>query len=670
MLTFVRWRHAVPLSLANLTAILKRQAHTLQELEISMIQPPVSGNLRDFQYALRHKSFPNLRSFKYHGLSHTEPLPVNRPEKGGRFRMLRPLFHEFHQTVQELVLLQDHCISQVGKTPMTLGRTIFDTLCRLDDLYIDPTKTITDDQPPVTLNLTKLELGGFNVNNLFDVPASATLSPRVRLHLPSIRRLVLNDCYALDNLLRKLLARKDEIHITEFGVRVGDQNETSDELSNTYEALRDFLLCFKGLEVLSILTEGSARGLHVGKDVLAQHVDTLRAYSVAARNHDGGGDEENTLRFIAIPTDGILNKDEISPGCIIEPPALREYGTFLNKTLGREYPRLRYLSQFPDLRTVVIRNFPELTPDLKPRLEDNTTKAFWRNRPGIVTPEATRMAEIFAEQIAIPFHALPDSYSEDKNASVDDALPYPGGYVDDDLDFDVTEEEERIKSELTQIAKKHNSDRDKILGFPLKSMASSSTPKKDITRDVLKQKAKADPEFDRLMRKYKQGTASADEKQAYLNYQSVVQVALGLKAPLEGTAPKLRLLIIGDWTYRDQMNLTGPRKWDPAAWSCDDSQDRVLSEDEDDDEDDHDDSVDTDIREEWNFKTYRIRPGFKREFDVSLLPIFFEVNWVAIHDEDKGRHRWSAIVRHLRQDTLEGQRMLGDTKLLDFAWML
>lgn len=593
--------------------------------------------------------------------------------------MIRPLFRKFHSTLQELVLSQDHCISQVGKTPMTLGRTVYDTHCRLDDLYSDLSKTTTTDEPPITLNLTKLELGGFSIANLFDIPNSDAVLPRVRIHLPALRRLVLNNCFELEALLAKLLARKDEIKLTEFAVRMNEEDVLSGDLATTYQALRDFLLCFKGLEVLSVLVEADmAKDLRIGQDVLHHHASTLRAYSVATRNDSDGDDDDNTMRFVSIPTDGVRCKDEISPGCLKVPIALREYGTFLNKIIGGEYARLRHLSQFPDLRTVVIRNFPALPSHLKELDRDsmiqNFTQRFWRHsRISVDAMAVNKVVETFAEQIALPFYALPESYypaPEPHEDIISTTFTATGQYR-----FNVTEEDKRIVSELEQIAAAHTASRDKVLGFNLKSPPASPTPKSNPTRNVLKQKANADPGFMDVLLKMEDGTASLYESHAYESYQELVQVTLGIKAPPVESKPRLSLIVVGDWTYRDQMNLSGPRRWDPTAWST--SNPKPVEDDDDDDENDDDD--DRDLRsdsepeihsgERWNHKRYHLRHGFKKEFDISLLPVFFKIEWSVLYDKKKARYRWCPKATRLEQDTLEGQGALGDVRLLEFAWM-
>lgn len=676
ILTLCRWRHAIPLSLANLTAILDKQDCTLQELEITMIQPPSAEDVRKFRTAIKHKKFLKLQVFKYHGLSHTEPLPVNRPERGGRCRMVRPLFQKCHQTLQELVLSQDHCISQVGKTPMTLGRTFYDTICKLDDFYIDPSTSstsTTDDYPPITLHLTRLELGGFHVSTLFDIPPSPLESPPVRISLPHMRRLVLNNCFGLENLLRKLYARKNEIaQLKEFGVRIGTDDPYPNGLSEVFQALRDFLLSFQGLEILSVLVDGDASGLRIGKDVLAHHAKTLRVYSVAARDHEAH-DADNTLRFISRSICGMGEKDEISPGCLSDPPCLREYGTFLNKVVDGEYVRLRYLSQFPDLRTVVIRNFPPLVSDLK--AVGKKERRFWRDARGKVTFDAIKVAEAFAEQIALPFYAVPmtRTSTEDGNAlhsssgnaeRISNTEPESDDSDGDEDRFDHVEENERIRSELEQIAAIHHAPlRDKILGFTPSPHSFSPTPKTDSTRDILKQRARLDAEFRDVMEKVDRGEASLSEQEIYKNYQSLVQVALGVKPAPPELEPKLRMLVVGDWSYRDQMNISGPRRWDPEAWSADSGTD-IPTDNEDDVSD-----MEFQGAETWNWKSYRLRFGFKKEFDISLLPIFFAVRWTNMLDMDKGKWKWKAKVTALRRDTLEGEESLGDVKSLDFAWM-
>lgn len=79
-----RWRHAVPISLKNVQILLMKQSASLSKLEISMIQPPSAREVQAFTSTIKRKKFPKLESLIYNGLSHTEPIPQNRPEKGGR----------------------------------------------------------------------------------------------------------------------------------------------------------------------------------------------------------------------------------------------------------------------------------------------------------------------------------------------------------------------------------------------------------------------------------------------------------------------------------------------------------------------------------------------------------------------------------------------------------
>lgn len=611
-----------------------------------MIRPPSAEDLRNFQNALRSKTFPKMTSFKYHGLSHTEPLAMNNPEVGGRFRMLRPLFNNFRQTIQELMLSQDHCISQVGKTPMTLGRTYLHTLCRLDDLYVDTTESIPSDLPSISLKLAKIELRGFYVDNLFDLPAAEIVTPRVRIDLSSLRRLVLNNSRGLGDLLPKLVARKDEIRLTELGLRLGDYGQMHpvsaagvDALGAIYPVLRDFLLSFKGLEVLSILVDGNAKGLRVGKDVISQHADSLQAYSVAARGRDLPPVDDIGGNFAAASRYGIDHEDEINPGYLNPAPALREYGTFLAKAIGPEYPRLRYLSQFPDLRTVTIRNFPVLYPEESRILH-------WREGNFLVTPQALRVVEHYAQRIALPFYGLPEGYTSKEE-------PGPPG------DFDIVRENERIRSELVQIMTGHEAKRHKLLGIPFESPLDFKDGS-EMTQDVLRRRARTDKEFHNVRSKVINKTASVSEKEIFDDYKAFVQSTLGLKTPLDDTKPKLRLLIVGDWTYRDQMNLTGPRNYDPRAWRYDPDDEESYDET---------DEVDEAIFGYLPHSGPLGRRESERIFSSSLLPIFFSIDWIKKRDKKTKKHGWSAVATVLDcSSTLEGQGTLPDTRLLDFAW--
>jgi len=123
--------------------------------------------------------------------------------------------------------------------------------------------------------------------------------------------------------------------------------------------------------------------------------------------------------------------------------------------------------------------------------------------------------------------------------------------------------------------------------------------------------------------------------------------------------PNLRLLIVGDWRYRDQMNITGPRAWDPNAW-C------TSQEDDDYDEYDVSESEHSDYGL-YNDQKYNFNHSFKREWDINLRPIFFEIDWKARKGVD-GKYRWKAKAKALPQVTLEGERALNNVRCLEHAW--
>lgn len=624
-LTSFRWRHALPLALKHLGAILQRQAGSLATLELSMIQPPSARSVSELDSVLKDKKFPKLRKLKYDGLSHTEPIPQNNPEKGGRFRMLRTIFRKSYTTLEELSLSQDHCISQIGKTPLINGRTYDAFLCDLDEIYINPRRSDTNSWASADLNLAKLELGGFRVSKLFNSPSLPTTPPRVRVELSSLRRLVLNECDGLGQLLRDMQARKDEIQLTELGLRVVEDEEAFEDFEQLADTLKTFLLSFKsGLEVLSVLWRGdNALTASETFHALAHHAETLQVYVLAERKADQSPDFDS-LRFVSKPSvdcvwTTVPRVGRISP--------LREMAVQLPGELNYEnYICLRLLSQF-ELRTTHIRNFPPLA------------SGFWRDPGGVVSQVALNMAAKFAESIALPYYDV--ECKEDLGCIVE-------------------------SFRLQELAAVHRAKRDGSLGCAkLQTLYSSSAPIRDLSKQVLVQRAAVDPHFGSIMQKVKKQKAGAEELQYYEEYVRKVQTALGVIQPTN--KPKLRLLIVGDWRYRDQMNLTGPRSWDPDAWCSEKGHDL----DNEDDSDDPDELVSLGVAqqsvESHNDQQYRLRYGFKNEFDLGLLPIFFRIEWKAQRGEDK-KWRWKAQAIPLDQTTLEGYGALSDVRSLDFAF--
>jgi len=625
-LSSFRWRHALPLALKRLESVLERQAGSLTTLELSMIQPPSARSVSELESALKDKKFPKLRKLTYDGLSHTEPIPQNNPERGGRFRMLRPIFRKAYKTLGELSLSQDHCISQIGKTPLINGRTFDAFLCDLDELYINPTRSNTDSWASVSLNLTKLELGGFKVAKLFNTPSLPTTSPRVRIELSLLRRLVLNECSGLEQLLRDMQARKEEIQLTELGFRIVEDEEAFEDYEQLADTLKAFLLSFKsGLEVLSVLWKGDhAPSTSAIFSALNHHSETLKVYVHAVREEDQDPDYDNTLRFISMPPVGSA-WIQLHP--VAKVPILSEIAIQLPADLNfRDYACLRLLSQF-ELRTMHIRNFPRLA------------SGFWRDQGGAVSQVALNMAAKFAEFSALPYYAVED----------EDVIGYHEVH------------------HLRELAEIHTAKRDKSLGcVKLKALYSSSAPIREFSKQILLQRAAVDSHFASVMQKVKKRKASAEELKYYGEYVLKVQTALGMIPPTD--KPKLRLLIVGDWRYRDQMNLTGPRDWDPNSWCTQKGQDLDSDDGLSDVPDDMEDPMAVDQAfHTYDDQQYRLRYGFKREFDVSLLPIFFKIEWKAERDENK-KWRWKAEAMPLDQTTLEGYGALPDVRSLDFAF--
>ena len=603
-----------------------------------MVQPPLAKSVNELEMAIHFKEFPKLRKLTYNGLSHTEPIPQNNPEKGGRFRMLRPIFRKAHKTLQELTLSQDHCISQIGKTPLINGRTFDAFLCDLDELYINPSRSNTDVQGMANLNLSKLELGGFKVAKLFNSPSLPKITPRVRIELSALRRLVLNDCDGLGQLLQDMQARKEEVKLSEIGFRVIEDEDAYEDFAQLAATMKSFLVSFKsGLQVLSVLWDGAnAPEAAVVSAVLSHHSQSLEVYSFAAREGDDDENMDTTLRFISKPRAS-------SPWTPVftekEKPPLREFGLNMsgNTLVAGEYPYLRLLSQF-ELRTVHIRNFPELEV------------GFWRDEEGNVSQKAHDMATKMAEHVALPFYALPNE--------IEDLLKTPEGESPDDWTL-----------KLSSVANNHSTQRAESLGCTkLKPTYSSSTASpRDLAKKIVEQRADVDFSFATIMRKVKSRRASPAELTSYNDYVQRVQTTLGVAQPNCADAPKLRLLIVGDWRYRDQMNLTGPRSWDPTAWSTDKGPHLDINNDLHDPDLDSEDGLHRPI-DAHGGEHYKLRYGFRKEWDVCLLPIFFRVEWKAERGKEDKKWRWKAGVKVLDQSTVEGYGALGDVRSLDFAW--
>lgn len=650
LVSFV-WRHAIPLGIDVVEMILLRHSQSLENLEISMIGPPRAQDVATFTNSIAQKTLPKLRSLKYYGLSHTEPIDMNNPEAGGRFRMLRPTFRKTHTTLEELCLSQDHCISQVGKTPLINGR-IFpdDYLCTLDELYTHRHDPCDSAKPFVELKLKKLELGGFFVGSLLDSPENITASPRVRISLPHLQRLVLNECHQSASLLKELALRHKEVKLTDFAFRFTDiQDDEDTDREDLASALTDFLKCFKGLRTLSVLWYGDEEFVgHERKNILIHHADTLTAYTWAERVTAGEDydydDYGHIYRFTArpfVPTEklGLFPDDKR--------PKLREIGLNLDQvSADPHFLRLKQLSQFENLRTVHIHNFPPIQ-----QYQPGDPDDYWYDTTGKVTSAASDCASELAEHITLPYYSLPSEKMLHNTQSVLDG------------------------HDLEQIAEWHALRRNQHLHLgsqKLKSSFRTSVPNRDITPRILEQRADIDFQFADILRRVNAQSASIEESIYIDEYIQRVRSTLGYDKPPEDTKPKLNLLIVGDWRYRDQLNMAGPRTWDPSAWqlsqparSTPPSAPRRAPIILDDSEDDGSEVFD---EEDERSGQPKLRSGFKREFDVCLLPIFFKIDWEAEKTGPDRKWRWKAKPTVLEQNSLEGYTALGDVKGLDFAW--
>lgn len=640
-LSTFHWRHATTLSLSILRDILLRHSGTLEDIEISMISPPIAEEIKDFVEAIAPRTFEKLHTLTYNGLSHTEPIPANFPEKGGRFRMLRPIVRKTYTTLKTLKLSQDHCISQVGKTPLINGRVYDSFSCDLDELYTHPQDPCDSSQPAIVLNVTCLELGGFKVSSLFDTPLSPTASPRVRIQLSALCRLVLNDCDYLSPLLQELSIRNEAVRLTEFAVRVQEDFANQDYLVVS-KSLTDFLVSFKGLEILSVLWDGSKAPR--SSDILAalsHHSQTLQVYSFVPRSKPNFGNMDSHLRFAHKALECGVHAKALLPD---ERPKLKEFSFNLHSSLiSKDCPSLKLLSQFDTLRTVHIRNFP---PFSNLSVDKSKNFGFWRDQEGIVTKDATKIASEFAEAIALPFYALPTDMENDNEVT------------------------ELISPCLQTLADQNAAKRDQKLygrskvGFT----PQTSVPIRDITRQILEQRAKLDPHFANVKQKVENDTASVEDETFYDGYVDIVRKTFGYTKPDDIDKPKLRLLIIGEWRYRDQLNLTGPRSWDPSAWySGSASTAPDLSDIDEYSDDDDDVQRGTQVHHASGSAHHKLRGGFRMEYDVSLLPIFFAVNWKPERKKRDNKWRWKAHVQVLDHTTLEGNTTLENVRSLDFA---
>lgn len=642
-----RWRHATTLSYELLCKIMTSQAGSLQELEISMVTPPSANSVGQFSRAIEPKAFPKLKKLIYRGLSHTEPIPQNMPARGGRFRMLRPLFRKTYEVLEELTLSQDHCISQVGKTPLINGRNFDSFLCSLDEIYHHTHDPCQVSVPNVTLKVRKLELGGFKVGALFDCPSIPVVAPRVRISLPHLHHLVLNECDGLGILLKELVVRKDDVHLKEVGFRIKEQMEDdhTQDWEEVADSLKAFLLSLKGLEVLSILWHGdNAPKATKFSSIISRHYKTLQVYSFATRcatDHDRGVIFRHTTtpHAEASPWFEIILDQKKRAG-------LREIGIDLPDMLCTNgYPALRLLSQHRNtLRTVHIRNFP-LFADPVSWAE---VARYWRDYDGTVSRLARQQAAEFAELIALPYFRLPED-------------------VEENLSKEVLQD-----FKLRELGKVHADIRDNRIapGFSMpQDTTGTSSSDVDLTPYVMTYKHDTDFVFSRIKQMMEAGTTSQTERKYYDGFVARTRRILGYTKPSRHEKPKLRLLIIGDWRYRDQLNLTGPRTWNPEAWSVPrDAASRTpagaIVDDEDREVEDDDASDDSDLyHDQW----HRLRDNFYKEFDVSLLPIFFKIDWRAEQGKDN-IWRWKAKARPLPQTSLEGYGALGDVRSLDFAW--
>lgn len=628
-----RWRHAVPLSVAPLTKILTTNAGSLRHLEISMIQPMSHQEVRRLDTDLASGRAPSqIRSLTYRGLSHTEPLLVNNPERGGRFRMLRPIFKHIRHQIEELRLSQDHCISQVGKTPMFLnGRGHQDYLCELTELVYDPTVSETDLPAFVILNLLTLELGGFQVDRVL------TPTNPIQLNLSKLRHLTLNDCNGLEDLFSGLITQSGELNLKSLALRYYESTDYADTADEVVSRLQTFLESFEGLEILSILWQGDLFPPQSFDGVLKKHSGTLQVLVTDLRYFDEARIVSHTGGFITMP------RMETNILGLHTMPNVKEFAFNLmhNVKNASEVHRLRMLSAYDSLRTVHIRNFP---PTQK-LLGNPGEHSFWRSPTARLGIGMVEVAETFAELIARPFYEVPSTWD------VSDGL----------------------REDLKSLSESHMEKRGKQLfgcDKPPKLKYNSATPVKDLTKNVVEERVKVNRDFAALDAKIDSSTASEDEAKEYLAIVGKIRTILGVNQPDITEKPKLRLLIIGDWTYRDQMNITGPRNYDPRAWcdrkvsinSDEDDSDTVSNGEESEEDEDYEDPDRDLLEREFEFPYH-----FKHQWDACVRPIFFEIDWTASKDVN-GRYRWKACAKALPHKTLEGRRALSDVRSLEYAW--
>lgn len=317
------------------------------------------------------------------------------------------------------------------------------------------------------------------------------------------------------------------------------------------------------------------------------------------------------------------------------------------------HPQLRLLSQIPSLKTVHVRNFPSI-----PRLDGE----FWRRPDGLVNVSAYRCVAELAEQIALPFHSMEHitGIVEKKGEGMDDGVVTRPPVA------------QNLYDNLTRVMEKHNTNRDQKLrlnGAKLRSFYQSSTPRRDITPQIIQQRADSDYHFSNIVRKIRDGTADGYDKRQYQHYESTVKETLGYRRSSE--KPELSLIVIGDWRYRDQLNLTGPRTWDPNSW-CEQKKKIFDKDDEDEDmdmDDDEDFDEDGDLIYNYNYgdTKYRLREDFEKQYDVSLMPIFYRIDWKCDAGEDT-KYRWRATATPIPDEDAMLWGDMPNTKLLHFAF--
>lgn len=590
-----------------------------------------------------------LRTFIHRGLSYTEPLPRSGQSAGDRFRMIRPLVKDSFSTLRTLVLTQEHCISQIGRTPLVNGYTFESTLCDLDEIYICPTRSLT--QETIVLRPSNLELGGFDVGRLASTVPIA-LGPKVRIEIPTLRRLVLSDCHGVDKLLAHLISRGPlkQIHLKEFGIRFENDALRASRRRQAAAMVVPFLMSFTGLETLSIMCKKPV-GVDLSRQVLRHHEGTLRVLVNDAREATASEFQtglQSTHPFVQQPCDSsdiwaLLSDETNTLPVAFE---VQEIGLPLKQEL--EHAALQSLSCYPSLRTVHIRNF--VTKDSSLWSDNKNRFLFWRNPDGSVPAEARQAARAMVESITSQVDHTQHSGS---------MTPCAASVAAQD-----TARMNMLRKYNKLFGTKHGSQPPDSDSFSTTWLDLRTELPKDVVHQIAKHKSECDAEFAMLMSGIQNGVATNAMWQSYQLFAAHVHRCLGIIPSVD--RPQLQLLIIGDWRYRDRFNLAGPRTWDPDAWY-------ILKKPRDSDDDeflflDGEDSVESDDGSgiKWNEHMYKLPTTFDRHFSTLTVPIFFKVNWRQKENE-AARWEWEADPEPIEYSAVKDD---GDFAIrsLDFAW--